>query len=266
MGALPFVRIIHWDLKQAKEFATVVQSLGYEVDHSPFSGEVMRSLRDNPPGAVIIDLSRRPASGRDIAIAMRTYKDTRLVPLIFTEGDPVKVEPIHALLPDAVYTTWDHIEVSLQDAFANPPSDPVVPPSLMSGYAGTPLPKKLGIKPNSIVALINAPKQFDETLGSLPEGVVLRASLDQNADLTLWFIRSKEELENRLPAMLRTADRGGLWLIWPKKASGVESNLSQTVVRSTGLSHGLVDFKVCSIDPTWSGLRFTRRKTATKEE
>jgi hypothetical protein len=266
MNDLPSIRLIHWDPISAEDFAALVRELGYRVNHASFTGAEFKLLREDPPEVIIIDLSRRPSSGRDIGIAIRTYTDTRRVSLIFTEGDPSKVETIRTLLPDAVYTTWDQIESSLESALANPPKDPIVPPSLMSGYSGTPLPKKLGIKANSIVALIDAPEKFEETLGSLPEGVEIRQRWDQNTDLTLWFIRSKEELEERLPNMVHAADQGSLWIIWPKKTSGMRSNLSQTDVRSTGLSMGLVDFKICSIDNTWSGLRFTYRKARSKKE
>ena len=130
----------------------------------------------------------------------------------------------------------------------------------MAGYSGTPLPKKLGIKAGSVVALINAPERFEETLGELPEGVLLHRQSASDSNVTLWFTRSQAELEGGIEAMTTFADKGGLWILWPKKASGVVSDLSQTVVRRTGLNAGLVDFKVCAVDKTWSGLRFSRRK------
>jgi hypothetical protein len=138
--------------------------------------------------------------------------------------------------------------------------DPVVPKSLMEGYAGTPLPKKLGIKEGSAVLLVGAPDAFDETLGQLPEGVQLHREPPGGCDLTLWFVRSRQELEAGVERMGASAGKGGLWIIWPKKASGVPSDLSQAVVRRVGLDSSLVDYKVCSVDKTWSGLRFTRRK------
>ena len=78
--------------------------------------------------------------------------------------------------------------------------------------------------------------------------------------MNLWFVRSRQELEEQIEEMGLFAAGGGLWIAWPKKASGVISDLSQTVVRRTGLDSGLVDFKICSIDTTWSGLRFSQRK------
>ncbi len=78
--------------------------------------------------------------------------------------------------------------------------------------------------------------------------------------MTLWFVRSHRDLENGMQGMKSSGDNGGLWIVWPKKASGVRSDLSQNSVRQAGLAAGLVDFKIASIDETWSGLRFSRRR------
>jgi len=169
------------------------------------------------------------------------------------------------LLPDAVYTQWDQMDDPLRKAIDSPPTDPVVPSSVMAGYSGTPLPKKLGIKEHAVVALVDAPNGIQETLGELPEGAVLRPGLQSIGDLTLWFVRSHAELEEGMHKMVDFGDSAGLWIIWPKKSSGVESDLSQNIVRKIGLASDLVDFKISAIDQTWSGLRFTKRKTAQKE-
>lgn len=126
------------------------------------------------------------------------------------------------------------------------------------------MPKKLGIKPGSVVALVGAPDGFEETLGELPEGVVLLRQLRGQPDVTLWFTRSRKDLDQGIERMGAFAEGGGLWIVWPKKSSGVTTNVSQGVVREVGLAAGVVDYKVCSIDETWSGLRFTRRKLKSK--
>ncbi|MBO0726577.1 MAG: DUF3052 domain-containing protein [Blastocatellia bacterium] len=146
---------------------------------------------------------------------------------------------------------------------AKPVASPVVPASNLAGYSGTPLPKKLGVKPNSTVALLGAPKDFEKTLGSLPEGVKLKKRADETCDLIIWFVRIRAELYGRIKEMSElTGDAGadGLWIAWPKRASGVASDMTENVVRETGLASGLVDYKICAIDPTWSGLKFARRK------
>jgi hypothetical protein len=230
------------------------------VDYEPLSASGLRALREDPPCAIVIDLSRVPSQGRDLGLNLRKYKATRHVPLVFVGGTPEKVARVREILPDAVYATWDDIGTTLPFAIENPPVDPVVPASTMAGYSGTPLPKKLGIKPNSTVALDGAPTGFEDTLGKLPEAVTVTRDPGAEAAVTLWFVTSREDLETRIEAMFPAAKTGGLWIVWPKKASGVVSDLSQTVVRETGLASGLVDFKVAAIDATWSGLRFTQRK------
>jgi hypothetical protein len=136
----------------------------------------------------------------------------------------------------------------------------VAPRSAFAAYAGKPLVEKLGVKANSVVALVNAPAGFADTLGELPEGATLHENTRDPRDLTIWFTRSREELQDEILAMATWAGQGPLWITWPKKASRLASDLSQQVVRETGLASGLVDYKICSIDATWSGLLFTQRK------
>ena len=260
---MPRICLIHWKAEEAEEKIAKLRAAGYEVDYGEMNPGALRGWRDNPPAAFVIDLSRMPSQGRDVAIALRGYKTTRHTPLVFVEGEPEKVERIKNHLPDATYTSWSRIRASLKAAVAKPPVNPVVPSSNLAGYSGTPLPKKLGVKPNSTVALVGAPKDFEKTLGALPEGVKLKKRADGACDLIIWFVRMRAELYDRIKEMRElTGEAGasGLWIVWPKQASGVASDMTQNVVRETGLASGLVDYKVCAIDATWSGLKFARRK------
>jgi hypothetical protein len=129
-----------------------------------------------------------------------------------------------------------------------------------AGYSGTPLVRKLGIRPGARVALIGAPDGFDAVLGELPDGVVVRRRLRGPCDVIVAFSFRRAELERRLPALCAALPvAGGLWLGWPKRASGVPTDLNDGVVRALGLTAGLVDTMVCAIDETWSGLRFVYR-------
>lgn len=254
------VQLIHWDNAEADKRVTILQAAGYEVAREmPEGSNALRKLSETEPSAVVIDLSRRPATGRDVALAIRSYKALRHVPIIFVEGESEKLAQTKKLLPDAAYTTWNRIRSALKRAIAHPPSEPVVPSSVFAGYSGKGLHKKLGIKPHTVVALIGAPRDFEKTLGGLPEGVTLRRQARGRSDLTLWFTKSLKDLESRIRPMGARAVKGGLWIVWPKKTSALQSDLSQVVVRKTGLANGLVDYKVCSIDDTWTGLKFTRR-------
>jgi hypothetical protein len=255
------VRLIHWKAEEAETRAARLRALGHEVEAElPAGPAFFRLLRQNPPDAVVIDLGRLPSQGRDMGLTLRKYQDTRHVLLVYVGGPPAKVARIQELLPDAVYTTWDEIGQALEEAIAHPPEEPVVPGSVFDAYAGTPLPQKLGIKAGAAIGLAGAPEGFAATLGALPEGAVLHDGAGGRRDLILWFVRSQEELADGLAAMVTRAGRCPVWIAWPKKASGVATDLSQQVVRQTGLAAGLVDYKICAIDKTWSALLFTRRK------
>jgi hypothetical protein len=125
---------------------------------------------------------------------------------------------------------------------------------------GRPLAGKLGIKVGTTVALVGAPPAFRETLGDLPEGVQVQEDIERPTDLILWFLRSRDELHRGIEAMSVRLGQGRLWIAWPKKASGAVTDLRQQDVREAGLAAGLVDYKIVSIDATWSGLLFTRRR------
>ena len=130
-----------------------------------------------------------------------------------------------------------------------------------AGYSGTPLVSKLGIKPGATLGLIGAPDDFDRTLGELPDGVAVRRRLQGRLDVIVAFYVERSALERRLPALRGALQpAGGLWLAWPKRASGVATDLSDNVVRELGLAAGLVDNKVCAIDAVWSGLRLVYRR------
>ena len=131
-------------------------------------------------------------------------------------------------------------------------------PANPAGYSGTPLVSKLGLKSGARMQLIGAPPGFEDTLGRIPDGVtrVARGTLD----FAMLFTRAKSELERGFPRLRdRLESNGMLWVAWPKKASGVETDISEGIVRSIGLEAGLVDVKICAVDHTWSGLKFVRR-------
>lgn len=130
----------------------------------------------------------------------------------------------------------------------------------MAGYSGTPLPKKLGIKEGHRVVLVAAPDGIEELLGELPPGVVLLRRPRPLLDVVLLFVTERRVLERRLPQLAEQLDRaGGLWVCWPKRASGVATDVTENDIRDVALALGLVDNKVCAVDETWSGLRIVYR-------
>jgi hypothetical protein len=131
----------------------------------------------------------------------------------------------------------------------------------MAGYSGTPLAQKLGIKGASRVLLLGAPEGFEGTLGELPAGVAVSRRVGKGQyDVVVLFVEDAAALTARFDAAReRLEQNGGLWVAWPKKASGVKTDLTEDRVRDVGLAAGLVDNKVCAIDDVWSGLRLVVR-------
>jgi hypothetical protein len=195
-----------------------------------------------------------------VGIALRRYKDTRFVQIVYLEGAPEKVASTRSILPDAAYSDWPGAVRAIAAAIKTRPAAPIVP-DIMQGYSGTPLAKKLAIKAGTAVALLGAPEGFERKLGSLPEGVTIRRQAKAPAKIVLLFAKSNADLERRFAlGTARLADGGGLWIVWPKKTSALASDISETSVRAFGLSAGFVDYKICAIDETWSGLLFARRR------
>ncbi len=255
------VRLVCWREEEGEVRRKVLEGLGYQVDLEIIDpARVLRAVREYPPGVAVIDLSRSPAMGRDFGVALRVHSSTRRVPLVFAGGKEEKVEGVRKILPDAEFADWDGIGAALRRALDSPPKDPVVPASILAGYSGTPLPKKLGIKSGNRVLLAGAPKDFPTTLGSLPEGTKLTTRYSPSVDLILWFVRSKRDLKKGIEKWVERVGKGGIWIIWPKQSSGVATDLRQNTVRRTGLEVGLVDYKVAAVDQTWSGLKFSVRK------
>jgi hypothetical protein len=131
----------------------------------------------------------------------------------------------------------------------------------MAGYSGTPLAKKLGFKDGFLVGFVNPPTGFQKELGRLPNDVTITVgTLTKPLDLIVLFADSQRSLKADFPRLARKlAKNGTLWIAWPKKASGVGTDLSDNTVRQIGLDGGLVDVKVCAINDVWSGLKFVYR-------
>jgi len=260
------VLLIHWKPEEAAPRAAALGKAGHAVRVlAPDGMPALRALASRPPEAIVIDLGRLPSQGMAIATALRRQRATRAVPLLFVEGDPGKTARVKALLPDAAYATWRGLAGALWRSLAARPRESPVVPGTMAGYSGTPLPKKLGIKAGSAVALLGAPDGFaTKTLGPLPEGAVVRRDVRSAFTVGLLFARSRADLERRFARAAKAmADPGALWIAWPKKASGVATDLGENVVREYGLARGFVDYKIAAIDATWSGLCFARRRART---
>jgi hypothetical protein len=130
-----------------------------------------------------------------------------------------------------------------------------------AGYSGTPLPKKLGIREKSRVALVHPPERFERKLEPVPTGAEITDQVSQS-NVAVLFVKSEAELIRDVPALARELPKKvAFWIAWPKQASGIKTDLKEGLVRDFGLAHGWVDYKVCAIDEIWSGLCFARKKT-----
>lgn len=264
IAIMPRVLLIHWNGRESAERVDRLQALGLDA-RAPEkrNGAAIRALGDDLPDAVVIDLDRSPTEGRAVAVMLRNQVSTRRIPIVFVAGEPGRVARVRAILPDAAYTDWDGIADAIRGAIASPPAVPVVP-GTMDAYAGTPLPRKLGVGPGTRVLLFDAPRGFETALAPLPDRALVsrvpEGAFAGTARVVILFAWNVADLEAAFARATASLDpKGTLWVAWPKRASGVATDLSEARVRSFGLSRGLVDFKIASIDQTWSGLRFAPR-------
>jgi hypothetical protein len=236
------VVLIHFKPEVAQYRLEQLREAGYEAEYlQPKDFRSFAPVRANPPDVFVIDLSVRPKTAKGIGEALAQYAATREVPQAFMEDDK----------------SWKQITKAIDTAkLPTPP-----PKGTIAGYSGSPLPKKMGIKPGSKVIAIGAPDTFEETRGALPENAeFVRAG---RADLIILFTTTQADLEVRFrKAMGHVDQRTRIAMAWPKKTSGVPSDLNENHIRDFGLGMGWVDFKVFAIDKTWSGLLFAPKKNA----
>ena len=135
----------------------------------------------------------------------------------------------------------------------------------MAGYSGTPLPQKLGIKPGLMVVTINAPANYRRLLGQLPDHVNFSNRVTANSMFVHLFTSKRNELQRRLSILRnKLSDNGAVWVSWPKKSSGISTNVTEDVIREIALPLEFVDIKVCAVDETWSGLKLMIRRENRK--
>jgi CheY-like chemotaxis protein len=256
------ILLVHWNESEAAERARGLVKHGHEVLtlwNSEKPG--LDRIRNTPPDVFVIDLTRLPSQGREIAGYFRRIKATRNIPILFVDGDSERVKRARALIPDAEFTTSTDIKKAIKRAIRKQPAKPVVP-GAMAGYSGTLLPKKLGIRENSLYLLVNAPERFERKLEPLPAGAEIAADASA-ANVAILFVTSQAELARDFRCLAKgLPTKVAFWIAWPKKTSGVKTDLTENVVREFGLGLRWVDYKVCAIDETWSGLCFARRKNS----
>jgi CheY-like chemotaxis protein len=256
------LRLLHWKAAEADPVLGVLKSTGHSVEYEEqFRTELMRAWRKSPPDAFIIDLSRLPSQGKEIAIALRQSPATRTTPIVFCQGEERKVAALRALLPDAAYCDLPNLKDAVATALKAAPAEGVVPVAMpvamMDRYGGRTTAQKLGIKPGSTVALLEPPSHVESILGQLPADVEF---VDGEANVTLCFLHDPNAVRQAFSDLRSQAARTRLWMLWRKKTSNHHSGVTEPAVREAGLSLGLVDYKICSIDKNWSAMLFTRKR------
>jgi response regulator RpfG family c-di-GMP phosphodiesterase len=243
------------------ERAGLLKKAGLDVDASPFNpGGMITKLREDPPSLMLIDLDRLPSHGREVAMALRSSKSMRHLPIVFAGGVEEKVARVRSDVADAVFTDWAHAAAAVKKALKNPPVAFVKPVPHMQRFAGSPLAKKLDLKAGTKAALIGTEEGFVELLGDLPE-VELQSRIAANTTLVLWFVRAAREIAAAFEIACARMPQGcSLWIIYPKKSGRYKVDFNQNDIRLIGLDAGVVDYKICAVDADWSGMKFARRK------
>jgi len=135
----------------------------------------------------------------------------------------------------------------------------------MAGYSGTPLPQKLGIKPGLMVVTINAPANYRRLLGQIPDSVTFSERLKSGSSFVHLFTSRRSEMQKKMSILRdKISDNGAIWVSWPKKSSGISTDVTEDVIREIALPLGFVDIKVCAVDETWSGLKLMIRRAKTE--
>jgi CheY-like chemotaxis protein len=259
---MPRIRLLHWKRAEAAVYLDLLRKQGHQVDYEEqFRPALRKAWRESPPDAFVIDLSRLPSHGREIAIDLRQSPVTRHIPIVFCEGAEEKVARIRRELPDAVYCTFPALTSSLETALANRPVNPVKPVQMMDRYAARSAAQKLGIKAASTVAVFDAPRDFARLLGELPPDVeFIEDSPMGHAAVTLCFIHDFPSLALALSRVRRLASQTKLWILWRKGGSAKTGAVTETAVREQGIDLGLVDYKICSVNEVWSAMLFASKR------
>ena len=256
MAQMARIRLFHWRTEEAKAFIEALRDAGHQVAYD--EKVAFPKIRASPPDAFVIVLTRLPSHGREAAAFLRGSKATRHIPIVFVDGESEKVDAIRRLLPDATYTSRSNLGAALKKALAKPLAAPIVPPQMMDRYRTRTTAQKLGILKGTTVGLLDSPRDYESVLGPMPEGVSLVEGAKGECAVTLWFVTDAGLYQSRLPHARALAARTKLWILWPK--GGRRTGISQTYLRETANSVGLVDYKICSVNDRWSGMAFAKKK------
>jgi CheY-like chemotaxis protein len=257
------IRLLHWKKPEAAAYLKALTRAGHRVEHDEqFRPALLKQWRESPPDAFVIDLSRLPSQGREIAIALRQSPGTRSTPIVFCAGDPAKVSALREILPDAAYCEFDTLLSTLKQALSSPPKNPVRPTAMMDRYKSRTAAEKLGIKEGGCAAVINPPRAVDRVLGDLPSDarLVETETPEPKAQVHLCFVDRPDELGPLVSRFRSCADHSKLWILWRKGGKAAAGDVTEALVRNQALDLGLVDYKICSVNEVWTGMLFALKR------
>jgi CheY-like chemotaxis protein len=241
------VVVVHREIAEAVELAARLRRDGIDAEPCRHLGtKVFRQLRENPPDVILIDLMRMPSYGRGLATLLREGKATQSIPIVFLEGDPEKTKRVKELLPDAGFAPLPRIGAALRRAAARPPVRPVVP-------EGPPVAVKLRVAEGASVGAVGAPEGF--AIG----GVEFERGR-RDADVVLLFVRTLAMLARELPGYAELPKERALWVVWQKRSSKAAGDVTMARINEVCAPLGLVGYKVCAVDATWSAVAVARRR------
>lgn len=241
---------------------------GRVIDATPLQRltSVVGEVAAIAPAAVVFDLDKLPSRARELSGMLRDSRAAGRIPQLFVGGEAAKIERLRGENPDAVFASWVDAPAALTSLLMVDRSAAKRTPqrAVRSAYTGTPLAEKLGIvtaKPTvRRVTLLGAPEHFRGLLGHVPDEVTFTKKLANDTALAVVFVRSLTELQAAFELLATRMPEGcSAWMVYPKRQH--KPGFHENDVRAAGLALGLVDYKICSIDQDWSGMKFARRKS-----
>lgn len=243
------VVVVHYEAAEAAALAARLRREGFDAEPYPHLGpKGFRELRASPPGAVLIDLMRMPSYGRAMGAMLREQKGTRQIPIVFLEGDPAKTALVKELLPDAGFATLPRLAAVLRRVAARPPASPVVPNS-----RAVPVATKLRIRKGASVGVVGGPEDFTV------KGVELERGR-RDADVVLVFAKTVATLGREMRTFADLPRGRALWVVWPKRTSRAAAEVSMARIHEICAPLGLVAYKTCAVDETWSAAAVAKRR------
>ncbi len=251
------VGLVHWKVEEARPLIELLERAGYEVHYGNAQRPIRVSeLKKLDAHAAVVDLSRLPSQGKYWAAELR-QTSLKQLPIVFVDCAAERVDAVRAAIPDAEYVVRKDLLAALKRAKAV--ANPVQPERLMASSRSAAL--KMGVKPGSRVGVYDAPRGYAKVLGALPEGAVLDEAPEEIAPVTVWFVTDPDTYLARLREMKKVAAKSKLWVVYPKQQKGKAGvGITQFTVREAAIKVGLVDYKVCSVDETWTGFAFAVKK------